>query len=413
MRYVAFGLTLVALTQVVFPATAQEETHPMPFVPYESAKEGGPVALLASSETDGHAGKMLVTSRVSKIAGDQLTIVVAPRRPGVAPTPEQAKEFPKKRVPTIEEFFELQKTRLTDLRVSDEKKIVGGREFACSKVAFKSKRTIELKASPNLVIVEQRTYWLSAEARPNGIVAATQDTDVTGGGAAPMRSHTTFELVGLGSGDKATWGKNPDEVDLGTAEYDPEQDPKIAGSNVQLPLNPYATARPRDWESILATWHIGSGSGTVVRTWSIASGDEDSVKVTHQLRTTKGIEATIDGVSSRKTSPSVNAFGFTDLKAAIVDMKTADEKLTLDGREFACTKVSYAKLWTGTHGQTRETHTFWFSSAIKGAGIVAFSEKSERGGEVINTAEGHVVGFGNGDDVEWGKKGADVPLEGK
>ncbi len=95
------------------------------------------------------------------------------------------------------------------------------------------------------------------------------------------------------------------------------------------------------------------------------------------------------------------------------DFQVADEKKTVSGREFACQRLSWSSHETKTTPKGNELTTVarwrvWLSRDAKCDGIVAatteLSVTAKGAQELTSTTEIEVLGFGNGDKVEWGKK---------
>ena len=59
-------------------------------------------------------------------------------------------------------------------------------------------------------ITRKIVLWLSTDAKPYGLVASSTEQSIGGGPTVKIEG----ELAGLGNGDKASWGKKAEELDL-------------------------------------------------------------------------------------------------------------------------------------------------------------------------------------------------------
>jgi hypothetical protein len=98
---------------------------------------------------------------------------------------------------------------LADFSTEAEKKTVGGREFACTRVHFKMQATLDF----------EWTLWFSAEVKGCGVVAA----EFKEAGEARAGIAGTVELAGFGNGDTAAWGKRVDELPQKTEKEKPQK----------------------------------------------------------------------------------------------------------------------------------------------------------------------------------------------
>jgi hypothetical protein len=180
----------------------------------------------------------------------------------------------------------------------------------------------------------------------------------------------------------------------------------------KLPFNPWATAKVGDW-SVYVTTFKGEGAPNVK---PILSQIVD--KVEDDKATVTASDTGIDGKPTKKaTVHDMKSLSFADYAPsakngpALKVVKIEDDKRTVDGKEFACTKVSAV---VGTHKTAAPSEKgpdlklcFWFSKDVKGGGLVATETTIKRpNGEVVMTME--VKGFGSKGRTEWGKSIADV-----
>jgi len=210
------------------PAEKKEERPPspkLPFNPYALAKTGDWTVFLATSV--GKVGEekkeqtLVGIFRVTKVTDDQVTLsteLKASEGPERKPKDET---YSRKEGLTLADYFTLTaKDELSDVKIEDDEKTVGGKKLACTKVTFTTKRTVPLKTTETLVMTHKNVVWLSKDVGCTGLVSTTIETTSTGGGSGPTENKVQLEIVGYGNGDKATWGKKPEEVELPKAKKD-------------------------------------------------------------------------------------------------------------------------------------------------------------------------------------------------
>jgi hypothetical protein len=120
---------------------------------------------------------------------------------------EETATFNLKELPTVQKYMSMNDNQrggdgeeMSDWKTEDDKKTVGGKEFGCKKVSCKMKD----KMGSDMKLV----MWVTDETKGWGLVALTlKGTIPQGGGTVQM----DMELKGYGNGDKADFGKKPEE----------------------------------------------------------------------------------------------------------------------------------------------------------------------------------------------------------
>jgi hypothetical protein len=214
----------------------------LPFNPFNDCKEGDWECLLmkrTASEWKG-TNQLVVVHRIAKVSGD--AVEVAPlevRARGVAETePQHSKvAFSKKETPTVEALFDIMtgdddlfEGKLTGIKVEDEKKTVGGREFACKKLTF-SWITKFVYTNGDSAGSTSYVVWLASDVKGRGIVAMTLDEKCTQPGEPEHTLRMELELLGMGGAGGVDWGKKAEDAAAGLPEEKPapeDQPPKDA-----------------------------------------------------------------------------------------------------------------------------------------------------------------------------------------
>jgi hypothetical protein len=176
--------------------------------------------------------------------------------------------------------------------------------------------------------------------------------------------------------------------------------PAARADEAKLPWNPFASAKEGDWQVV----SIKADARVDVFLYRVTKVTDDKVVVA------TGEHGEL--VRPRKGDVSLTDFLSKDL-AKPEDFQVADEKKTVAGREFACQRLSWSSSETKKTPKGNELTTVarwrvWISKESKCDGIVSatteLSVTAKGGQELTSTTEIEVLGFGNGDKVEWGKK---------
>ncbi|MEZ0230130.1 MAG: hypothetical protein ACAI25_16020 [Planctomycetota bacterium] len=168
------------------------------------------------------------------------------------------------------------------------------------------------------------------------------------------------------------------------------QDAPAKDTTTKLPFNPFADAKAGDWSTVVMVAAAGGQKRTAIWTWRVLSvGDDGAVKVQHEYAGRKdGVEHKGNPLST-KEAPTFARF----FSEAIQDVQApADEKATVDGKNFECKKVVFAS----ENGSKK--WTVLLAPEVKGSGLV--TARVARGDQ---TMELNVVGFGTKEKTLWGK----------
>jgi len=177
-----------------------------PVNPFAEAKEGDwETLVMTHTQGSAPARKFAVTYRAGKIADESITIATETLMGNGKKNPPAEKTFKKTEAPALKSVVGNPRDKITEVKVADEKKTVGGKEFACKKVSYTA--TLE---SDKGAITRKIVLWLSTDAKPYGLVASSTEQSIGGGPTVKIEG----ELAGLGNGDKASWGKKAEELDL-------------------------------------------------------------------------------------------------------------------------------------------------------------------------------------------------------
>ncbi len=183
--------------------------HALAWNPYATAKAGDWAAY--AMDDRGYASKHRDIQSVAKVDGDTATVEEYPCTGKVGDTDHKTWTFSTKDAFTIEKIFSDKENTVTvsDLATTEEKKTVGGREFACTKISCKASRDYAGHKG-KFHFEGTLTVWLSKDVKAPGIVAYTRE-DVrkrgkSTGGTPPHDMSRDVEVVGFGNGDKTDWG---------------------------------------------------------------------------------------------------------------------------------------------------------------------------------------------------------------
>jgi hypothetical protein len=397
--------------------TAEELRSPVAV--FASAKKGDfetIVARFSSANAPDEGKKMTIVYRIADVASETVSLQVEPS------------DLPKSHLPPPFSFDRAKGPDLvallggrnlenvTDLATTDEKKTVAGREFACKKVTFKTKKEFDLtsRGAGSGVYSHKWTVWLSAEVKGAGIVAVDDEGEVRGKGVAEDERSLRFEVVGFGTDDKAEWGKLASEVDF-SKEVEP------APARIPLPFNPFETAKVGDWQALVQTVRQKGVKEEykLVLTNRVSKVTDDSIEFDYEMRV--GDQKKPDKAKyPRKEMPALEDVG--NLRPGEAkDLKVEDAKVTLGDKTFDCKKLSYNVRRVFAQGGRKVVNrmeiALFVSPAMPARGVVRLEMKSVQSGATPEPEEGsmtlEVVGYGHEDKVEWGKRGEDVDLSPK
>jgi len=180
----------------------------LPVSPFAKAKPGDWVTMVAHVHMENIPPEfanlnVYSTWTVVGTAEGKLKVKAVQKAPGRMPT-EQEKEISTDEM-TLGRYMAIfgvpDEAKLSQVKVEDEKRTFGDKEFACKKISFEG-GSDKRKA--------QEAIWICAEVRC-GFVAH----EITGPIEEPSKKpgHTVKEeVLGYGTGDKTEWGKSPEEV---------------------------------------------------------------------------------------------------------------------------------------------------------------------------------------------------------
>jgi len=167
----------------------------LPWNPFEKAATGD-WETLASEVTSQKKddGKARVPERVTyEIRGaDEKEVKLGLEKVPASGDERISVVYSRTETPSFEKLLSLA-GKVENVKTSEEKKKVGDRELACTRVAF----TTKAPASKHDVSI---TLWLSKDVKGIGLVEEV----VEGGGAT-----VTYRLSGYGTKDKVEWGTKP------------------------------------------------------------------------------------------------------------------------------------------------------------------------------------------------------------
>jgi hypothetical protein len=183
---IVFLLALVAF--------AGDETK-LPWNPWEKAATGDWERLESEVKAPKKdEGKARVPERVTyEIRGvDEKEVKLGLAKVPASDDDRLAVVYARAETPSFEKLFSLA-SKVENAKTSEEKKKIGDREVACTRVAFTTKAAV----TNHEVSI---TLWFSKDVKGIGLVEEL----VEGGGAT-----VTYKLSGYGSKDKVDWGTRP------------------------------------------------------------------------------------------------------------------------------------------------------------------------------------------------------------
>jgi hypothetical protein len=178
-------------------ARAQDaKGNKLPLKVFVDAKEGDWAAWTGTGKGPGLDMKIYLDHKIEKIEGDKITVSAGERAPGEQPN-EQKETYNVKEL-TLETLMHpgaSVEKEFKDVKVTDEKKKVGAKEFACKKVTCKDGD-------------DDVTFWLSEEVKAGNIVAIEMSSKAPSGEVSSM----VAELAGYGSKGKVDFGKSMEDI---------------------------------------------------------------------------------------------------------------------------------------------------------------------------------------------------------
>jgi len=172
-------------------AKKAEESLALPIHPLEGAKEGDWTAFVWTMKAGQREEKSLDDWKIAKIADGKIEVQ---QRSSTKTETLDAKE-----VPALEQFLGMTSTKVTDVKVENDQKAMGGRTFATKKITFKS---------DDGRMVVNVSLWISKDVKGSGIVAMHIEGDLQKG----TKFTADLEVAGFGSKDKTEFGKSVEDV---------------------------------------------------------------------------------------------------------------------------------------------------------------------------------------------------------
>jgi len=195
-----------------------KEAPRLPWNPYETAKKGDWVTGIEKLAMQGMGESLSVTTfTVQEVDGDKVTVARTTKaatkgKDGMSLNDETDKAaFSTKEAPAVRHYVWADKDALLKdgkfphPNVSDEKKKLGDRELACSKV----EAAIEVKQPSSGDAKLELVLLISKDVPGGGLVSERIDAKDEKG---KMLVHDVWEVGGWGSEGKTAWGKTPEEL---------------------------------------------------------------------------------------------------------------------------------------------------------------------------------------------------------
>lgn len=180
-----------------------------------------------------------------------------------------------------------------------------------------------------------------------------------------------------------------------------------AEADLTLPIHPFADVKEGDWCVLVLAIADPSGGGGEDKKpmmWKVGKVEADAVTWSACAVTPAGLREKPIGSFPRKAVETFRGFlQFLFQKDQgqenYARQKVEDDKRTVNGKEFACKKISAVIV----EGDGREAEVAaWFSSEVSGLHLVCLAAK-EAGTVAIELA-----GYGNGEKATWGKTVSEV-----
>jgi hypothetical protein len=205
---IAAVLVSAALPPVALVASlafAQDMGNKLPFNPWENAREGDWEMLAVETKFEGRQAAILkdrftklesVTYRIRGVDAAEVKVSFD-TVPDVMEQEERiATIFSRTETPRFDRLLDV-KSDVTDVKYSDEKRRIGGREFLCTKIAYTTTTTHGFKA--------QNAVWFAKDVKTFGLVELVTEIPLDEG----TRATITYRVAGFGTKDKLEFGKMP------------------------------------------------------------------------------------------------------------------------------------------------------------------------------------------------------------
>jgi hypothetical protein len=170
----------------------------LPLNPFTHAAAGD-WATYSGTRVDADGKKHEVTStwRVASVEGEDVVVSVFSTDDGKPAAHQADLLFSTKSAPALRTFLQVGKElRISDVKAEDAAHKAGGKEFSCRKVTFNATDGTDSFSG---------TAWISADVRGGGVVEARFASARKDGPRIDLR------LKGFGNGEKAVWGRLPED----------------------------------------------------------------------------------------------------------------------------------------------------------------------------------------------------------
>ena len=203
MRHLLIASLLLVVASL---ALAQDMGNKLPFNPWETAKEGDWETLTVETKFEGKTAA-LIKDRFTKLDSVTYSIrgidaaevkVAFDTIPDVMEGEERiATIFSRTETPRFDRLLDV-KSDVSDVKYTEEKRRVGGRELACTKIAYTTTTSHGLRA--------ENAVWFAKDVKTFGLVELTTTVPLD----KDTRATIVYRLSGFGSKDKVEFGKKPD-----------------------------------------------------------------------------------------------------------------------------------------------------------------------------------------------------------
>jgi hypothetical protein len=183
------------------------EKPKLPINPFDKVKDGDWSAYIYVSAKQGQpVTRETLTYRLEKIEDEALTLTETKNLGTATQSPARENPVSRKDPPTLGDFLHLHwSVDILDVKVTDDKHTVAGKEFTCKKLTFTSQSVDQ---------TDRFEVWVSTDVKGWSVVQMHVD------GEGALNFKNDIHLVGFGCGDKVDWGKRADEVDLTKTDDD-------------------------------------------------------------------------------------------------------------------------------------------------------------------------------------------------
>lgn len=200
MRRLAVALLLVAA------AAAAQDAHSLPFNPFDDARAGDWETLAVDTKLEGKGAPPrdrirlfdLVTYRVRAADANEVKVGFE-AVPAIQDQDRIATVYSRSVTPSFERVLDLKGTP-KDVKATSEKRTIGGRDFACTKITY----TLITSRGART----DNTAWFAKDVKAFGLVELVNVIPLAADGKCTVR----YTLAGFGSKGTVDFGKRPEEL---------------------------------------------------------------------------------------------------------------------------------------------------------------------------------------------------------